>query len=83
MAYLPKGYAIILFILNWFYFWKLQYLFPCNSAMLGGSPYKQPSHSRGGYLPINYRAALSHTRWPLTKPYQNLWLCNEVKPTGQ
>ena len=65
MAYLPKGCAIILFIFNWFYFWKLQCLFPCNSAMLGGSPYKQPSHSRGCYLPINYRAALSHTGWAL------------------
>ena len=62
---------------------KASMLFPCNSTMLGGSPYKQPSHSCGGYLPIIYRAALSHTGWPLTKPYQNLWLCNEVKPTGQ
>ena len=86
MAYLPKGCAIILFIFNWFYFWKLQCLFPCNSAMLGGSLYKQFSHFPTPVVVISLSTIEQpcHTLGgPLTKPYQNLWLCNEVKPTGQ
>ena len=55
-----------------------------RTVMLGGSPYKQPSHSPWWLSPYQLIEQPCHTQGgPLTKPYQNLWLCNEVKPTGQ
>ena len=68
-AYLPKGCAIILFILVDFTFESSIACFHVNTAMLGGSPYKQPPHSPWWLSPYQLIEQPCHTLGgPLTKP---------------